>query len=157
MINCKECGEELEKTTYNRLFCSKKCLAKHHNKRRDRNKYITGNEICEIDFQIVEEMFGKIILCPKCRRPLIEYWKLGKKKNKRKENKDRFRCLGCGHHFTPHSVGFRMQHAESTILEFIELRKDGLSVVEAQEKLKIKIGMMTAYRWNKKFVQGEEK
>jgi len=148
---CKECKKPFRKTNYNKLFCSKKCCSKFHNRNKDIDIYLVGDYEIEDDYQLVEEMFQTLIICPRCKKPLSSYWKKSKRNTKRGEDKDRYRCLRCGHYFTLYSLDFRMQHPESEIKKFIELIKSGFSEWDIVRNNLMQISKMTAYRWKKKY------
>ena len=120
------------------------------------NNYLVKDLDFGDDFQVVEEMFGKLILCPRCIKPLSQYWKNSKRKLKtRKDAQERYRCLRCGHYFTLYTLSFRMQHEESIIRKFISLINKGYSPYKIVAHDKLDISMMTSYRWFKKYIEQE--
>ncbi len=112
-------------------------------------KYMVENKDYGDDAQVVEEMFGRLILCPKCIKPLTQYHKTGRRKTKRGDDKERFTCLRCGYNFTLYGIDFKMKYSKKKILKFIKLLKAGETKRNITKKLKI--GHATFYRWKKKY------
>lgn len=150
---CKECGNSYMKTTHNRIFCSRKCNTKSYNRNRDPDSYLIGNDDFQDDSALVEEMFGRLILCPKCEKPLSSFWARKRRNTKRGEDKDRYRCLRCGYDFTLRGLGFRIQHPESQIKKFIDLIETGLNPNQIAKRKVLPISTMTAYRWRSRFTK----
>jgi len=117
------------------------------------NRYLVEPLDFEDDHQITEEMFGRLILCPRCIKPLSQYWKKSKRKLKTRDDaQERYRCLRCGHCFTLYTLSFRMQHSEKIIKKFIKLIGNGLTPYKIVSHNKLNISMPTSFRWYKKFI-----
>jgi len=149
---CVKCGSDFIKSHYNKVFCSKDCCNRYYNENsKPISYYLIDDEDSPDDAQTTEEMFQSLILCPKCKKPLSQYWKKGKRHTKHGEDKDLYTCLMCGYNFTLFSLSFRMQHSEKDIIKFINLRKKGINPNQIVKQKLMNIGTMTAYRWDKKY------
>jgi len=152
VVHCNVCKKKFIKNKYNKIYCSKKCKSKRdYINRKSIKEYLIKNDEIKDDEQLVEEMFQKLVLCPKCKKPLSQYYKKGVRYNKCGENKDLYTCLRCGHNFTLFSLSFRMQHSEEEILKFIKLIERGITANQISKRKLINIGVMTAYRWKNKY------
>ena len=106
----------------------------------------TGDE-----FQLLEEMgFSKKHICMGCKKPLLDYYKTCRYTSQRGQVPI-YICLNCGKRNTEKTIDFRLWHTKETVIRFIKLRQKGYTPYRIVSLGLIDIGMMTSYRWEKRF------
>lgn len=118
----------------------KGCLEKYKVEKKE-----VGDEI-----QLMEEMNLPIQRCFRCNSFLVDFYK-SCRYTKQRGKVETHICLICGTVNTIKDLDFRMQHNKKDILKFIELRCNGWTPYRIVSHNKLKIGMMTAFRWEKKY------
>ena len=106
------------------------------------------------DYQLLEEMgLPENFICPTCKKPLLNYYMSGSRRTTKRGKVRKYFCLDCRHAVTIKDLDFRLWHNKKTILKFLKLRKKNISCYEIHRDnlIGIGIGLMTLYRWNKRF------
>ena len=104
------------------------------------------------EIQLLDEMgFNPLNhKCFNCGNYLLDYYKTCRYTIKRGKIVILI-CLICGSRNTEKDLDYRMWHKKETILKFIQLREKGFTPYTIVSHNKLKIGMMTSFRWEKKF------
>jgi len=105
------------------------------------------------EIQLLEEMgFDKEKqICWNCKKYLLDYH-LTCRYNSKRGKTTIYICLNCFARNTIKDLDYRMWHTKETIKKFIELRKKGITPYKIVSHGLLNIGMMTSFRWNKKFI-----
>ena len=106
------------------------------------------------DYQLLEEMgLPDNFLCPTCKRPLLNYYVLGKRRTTKRGKVKKYLCLDCDHSVTIKDIDFRLWHNKQTVSKFLKLRNKNIScyIIHRDNLLGNSVGLMTLYRWNKRF------